>query len=111
MNFLAEWDLARTRVLCPLVLDKVASLFFRKRNISNAKYYALVVLFLLFEGFQLLTMIIANRPITPVLGVSFVVSTIGTLCIYAISWAHSYTRSEIEFALSRSPISEDAEKI
>lgn len=90
MELPIEWRKSRENVLVILILDKIAARLFKKYSLSTGRILGTVFLFLLFEFIQIITMLIAKRPIEPVLWASLMVSCITCLCFFSIASCHQY---------------------
>jgi len=112
MEFVKEFHECGKRVLCNIVLGKLAGLLFKQFNtgIRRNLILALGLLFILFEIIELLTLTIIRQPILPVFIVSLVAALVASLSFYVVSWCYQYTLEQVEAAIRVSKLGENVEK-
>jgi hypothetical protein len=66
LEIIKEFREHRKKVLCVIVLDKVASWPFKRLNSKIKQIYALFIIFISLEAIQLIALIITQKDMPPV---------------------------------------------
>lgn len=110
MEFINEFRESRKRVLCNIVLDRLADWPFKRFNTGIRRILALALLFTLFEIIELLVLVIIRQPVIPALIISLVVALIASLSFYVVGWCYQYTLEQTEAAIRISTLGRNVEK-
>jgi len=109
MDFIVEWRNSRANILVILLLDKIASRFFKSRSLATGRLLATIVLFLVFESLELGILALAQRPLAPILWPSLVMACLGSLFFYSITWAHQFALDYMERIIRPGTLGKNAE--
>ncbi|TET43689.1 hypothetical protein E3J62_12580 [candidate division TA06 bacterium] len=95
MELVNELQGLRERVLCNLVLDKIAGWPFRRLESGMKRFLGLCLLFIIFEASELLVFGIVKISILQSLVPSILTAFIAALCIHVVSCCYQHTLVEL----------------
>ncbi|NQT79227.1 MAG: hypothetical protein HQ555_02390 [Candidatus Aminicenantes bacterium] len=110
MALIKEYREYGKKVLCNIVLDKLASRPFKRFEAKKRRILGLCLIFLFFESIQLLAFVIIQYPILTVFITSLAASLIATLSIYVINWGYYFAYKQLEAVIDVTKITRNVEK-
>ena len=109
MNFLEKFQELKSRILCSIILDKMAFPF-KNFDISTKRVLATFALFIIFLVVFISSLLLAKQPITKYLLFSTVSAVVSSLSIFIVDFAYRYGGKQLENTVKPSTFGQNAEK-